>query len=340
MDRGIAEILQKNLRRRLCQYPRRLGCSAKERVLHSIWRRAVVGSDIDPHRVQRGRIMQIDDGLLDDLVVRQLEIDPVIRAQPGRSPIDFDHLSELVADLEPIAQFIRRPDLKRHAREDTAEQILRGETKDDRGHAGAGEQSLQLRLGVITDTQDEQERDKKKAERNRVAQESRDDDVTPLFVVIIPEVTVEQRHDHGGAKKNENGPEMVAPIRVQSINAERGVEGEREAKQLKENPEADTGPAFQEPAERESDQVSRDENRDGHERVLPLIDEMKHERQGQRIRPLRRDKFRDLPRRRDRQPGPTDQKTQAADRRDRAEPSLVCKGENVETAAENHDARH
>ncbi len=46
-----------------------------------------------------GRVMEIDDGGANDLVVRDVEIDVVVGAEPGGTPVDLHHFSEAVADL-------------------------------------------------------------------------------------------------------------------------------------------------------------------------------------------------------------------------------------------------
>ena len=46
-----------------------------------------------------GRIMQINDGALDDFVVRNVEVNAVVRAQPRRAPVDLHHFAVGIAHL-------------------------------------------------------------------------------------------------------------------------------------------------------------------------------------------------------------------------------------------------
>ena len=65
--------------------------------------------------------MEIDDRVARDLVVRDVEINPVVGAQPGGTPVDLHDLGEAVLDMEPITDLVRFADLERDAGDNPAE---------------------------------------------------------------------------------------------------------------------------------------------------------------------------------------------------------------------------
>src|SRR6202040_132832 len=123
-DGVIGKIDQENFDGRIGQDTvGRLG-GASERVFHAIGRSVVIDPDANTHGVDLGRVMEIDDGGPNDLVVRNIEINVVVRAQAGGSPVDLHHFGESISHLQPVAHFVRPVDLDRHAGNDSAEEIL------------------------------------------------------------------------------------------------------------------------------------------------------------------------------------------------------------------------
>src|SRR5215471_5625527 len=105
--------------------------------------------------------MEINDRALDDFVIRDVEINGVVGAQPRGTPVDLADLAVGVADLQPVADLVRAIYLQRHASDDSAEKILAGNTENDGHDTRADEQALQLSFGVVADTQHQKQSDEK-----------------------------------------------------------------------------------------------------------------------------------------------------------------------------------
>ncbi len=105
--------------------------------------------------------MEIDDLVANHLVIRDVEINVVIRTQPRRTPVNLHHFGKALAHLQPVADFVGPVNLDRYAANDPSEQILPSKTDDDRNDAGAREQSFQLPLSVIAEAQDKKQTIKK-----------------------------------------------------------------------------------------------------------------------------------------------------------------------------------
>ena len=82
-DGVLAEIDQKDFYRRMSQDSVGARSRAGQHVLYQIGRHPILEPDTDTHSVDFSRIMEIDDRLLDDFVVWNVEIDGIVRAQPG-----------------------------------------------------------------------------------------------------------------------------------------------------------------------------------------------------------------------------------------------------------------
>ena len=95
------------------------------------------------------RIMQINDLVAHHLVVRDVEINVVVRAEPRGTPVDLTHFGVSVAHLQPVTDLVGPINLNRYAANDPGEEILSGKADDDCDHAGARQQSLQLGFGVV-----------------------------------------------------------------------------------------------------------------------------------------------------------------------------------------------
>src|ERR1700737_2128608 len=70
---------------------------------------------------------------------------------------------------------------------------------------------------------------------------------------------------------------MVSPISMDAVNAECGIESERETEELIEQTEAHAGAPFQNSPEREREKKRAHENDDGHGRPLRFEQRGKHE---------------------------------------------------------------
>ena len=77
--------------------------------------------------------MQVDDRVPDDFIVRDIEINRVVCAQPGGAPINLHDLSEALVHLKPIADLVGLADLQRHPGDDSAEHVLGREGQPDGG---------------------------------------------------------------------------------------------------------------------------------------------------------------------------------------------------------------
>ena len=76
-----------------------------------------------------GRIVQINDLVAHHLVVRDVEINVVVGAKPGGTPVDLTHFAVGVAHLQPVTDLIGPVNLNRYAANDSGEQILSGESR-------------------------------------------------------------------------------------------------------------------------------------------------------------------------------------------------------------------
>ena len=83
-----------------------------------------------------------------------------------------------------------------------------------------------------------------------------------MFKIKIPEITIDQCNHDPGAEESESGAGVVAQGQRNAIDPDRGVEGEREGKQLEENAKGHPSPPLQEPSQRKRDEEGRDKNHD------------------------------------------------------------------------------
>ena len=65
---------------------------------------------------------------------------------------------------------------------------------------------------VISDAQNEQERDEIDEERDDLAKKMGDGRAPLFFPIGIPEIAVKKRDEERGAEKKENGADMIPPI--------------------------------------------------------------------------------------------------------------------------------
>src|SRR5438105_13143808 len=102
-DGVIGEIDEKDFRWRISKNELGVpGCS-HERILNAIGRDFVVDANANSHRMYLGGVVQIDDGLPDDLAVWNVEVNAVVGAQTGGAPVDLHVFGKALADLSPVA---------------------------------------------------------------------------------------------------------------------------------------------------------------------------------------------------------------------------------------------
>ena len=72
----------------------------------------VINTHANAHGVDLRGIVQINNRLPYDLVVGDVEINGVVRAETGGAPVDLHHFGEAIADLQPVADLVRTADLQ------------------------------------------------------------------------------------------------------------------------------------------------------------------------------------------------------------------------------------
>src|ERR1700736_5165654 len=97
---------------------------------------------------------------------------------------------------------------------------------------------------MVGETQNKKQRDDKNDQRDNFAQEMRNRRLFAPFKVDVPNVTIDQRDDQRCAEQYRRGADMHPPRRLQSVNSQRRVEGEREKKELIQKTERNFGPPF------------------------------------------------------------------------------------------------
>ena len=115
---------------------------------------------------------------------------------------------------------------------------MTGESKNDRGHTGAGQQPGQPTLGVIAVPKNEQKRDQENDARDNFTEKMWDRRLPFFFEIEIPNVTIDQRDDEGSAQQRGGRAGMRAQLERHSVHPHRGVKRKREA----EEPEKQTEP--------------------------------------------------------------------------------------------------
>src|SRR5438552_4531818 len=191
-DSEIGEIDQKDFYFWLRQDTVCAGGRTKERILNAIGSVLILDPDANPHRMDFRWIVKIDERMVDHLVVRDVEINAVVCAQPRRAPVNFHYFGEALADLQPVADFIRPVNLDLYSAYNPGKQILPGESDDDCDYPGAREQSVQLRLRMIAVTQDKKKYDQKNDTADNLTKKMRNWCFPFLFEIEIPNVPVHE----------------------------------------------------------------------------------------------------------------------------------------------------
>ena len=201
-DGMVGEVDEKNSDRRILQHVGGIGSGPEERVFHPVRRHRVIDPDANAHGMNFGGIMQVDDGLADDLIVRDIEVNAVVGAQTGGAPVDLHDLGVILADVQPVPDLVGPVDLQRHPGNDAAEQILPGETDDDGDDARARQEALEFAVGVIAGPENNEQGDQEKQEGRDFTQEVGNRRLLSPFEIKIPDVTVDEGDDDGGAQQD------------------------------------------------------------------------------------------------------------------------------------------
>ena len=130
-----------------------------ESIFYAVGWHIVIDAHPDAHGVDLSRIVQINDLVAHHLVVGDVEINVVVRAKPGGTPVDLTHFAVGVAHLQPITDFKWPIDLDRYATNDSGKQILSGKADNDCDHPGSRQQSFQLCFGVVAVTENKEQDD-------------------------------------------------------------------------------------------------------------------------------------------------------------------------------------
>src|SRR5438552_7485737 len=213
-------------------------------------------------------IVEVDDLVANHLVVRDIEINAVIRAQPRRTPVDLHHFGKALAYLQPVADFVGAVELDRYAADDPGKQILPRKSDNDRDDPGAREKPFQLRFGVITGTQDKKKRDQENNAAYDLAEKMRDWRLSFLFEIEIPHIAIHQRDHERCAQQYDGCADMISPRCMNSVKGEGGVECKRQTEKPKQQAKPHTCAPFQKPANRNRDKKCPDEH--DHRDRVPL----------------------------------------------------------------------
>src|SRR6266568_5321752 len=183
---GIGKIDQKDFYFWLRQNTLGRGGRSEKRILHAIGWVLILDSDANPHRMDVRWVMEIDDGVANHLVVRDVQINGVIGAQARRPPVNLHHFGKALAYLQPVTDFVGPVNLDRYSADDPGKQILPRKSDDDCDDSGASEKPFQLRFGMITGTQDKKKRDQKNDPADDLTKKMRDQCLPFLFEIEIP----------------------------------------------------------------------------------------------------------------------------------------------------------
>src|SRR5438445_13483755 len=86
----------------------------------------------------------------------------------------------------------------------------------------------------------------------------RDRRLFAFLEVNVPDVTIDQGNNEGGAQKHDRGPEMNAPRCLHAINSERHIKRQREAKELIKKAELNIGAALEKASDAQRDHEGAD----------------------------------------------------------------------------------
>src|ERR1041385_9137354 len=91
---GVGKVDQKHFHRGIGNNIFCALSSTRQRVLYSIGWVLVLNPNANPHSVDLGRVMEIDDLVTHHLVVRDIEIDVVVCASTSGTPVDLPYFGK------------------------------------------------------------------------------------------------------------------------------------------------------------------------------------------------------------------------------------------------------
>ena len=185
--------------------------------------------------------MQINDLVAHHLVVRDVEINVVVRAEPGGTPVDLTHFGKALPYLQPVTDLIGPINLNGYSANDSGEEILSGKADNDCDHPGPCQQSFQLCFGVVAVTQNKEQDDQEDDSADDLTQKMRNGCMPLLFEIKVPNVPINESDDQCSAEQNCCCTNMIAPWCINSVSGNRGVEGEDQTEKPKEQAELNTG---------------------------------------------------------------------------------------------------
>src|SRR5205823_8799849 len=142
--------------------------------------------------------MQIDDGLPDNFVVWNVEVDTVVSTQTSGAPVDLHDFGEAFANLQPVAHPKGPANLQLDAGDDSAEKVLPGKAENDSGDPRPGEKALELGFSVIAEAEDEKKSDEKNEEAKDSGKKGGVGGWRLLLEVEVQEKRVREGENEGG----------------------------------------------------------------------------------------------------------------------------------------------
>ena len=262
-DGGVAEVLEEDLHGRGREHAGGAGGGAHHAVFDEVWRCAVVEADGDAHGVLARRVGEIRDGGADDRLVRDVEVDVVVGAQPGGAPVHLDDFGVLLVHDEPVAGLEGLADLERDAGDDIGERLLHGKAEHHRRRARRGEGRRDVR-GVAKVEQDPEQRRDEEQHGEDLPEEFRGLDLLLALEPALPEIPVHECQDEEGREHCNRRSEMPHPRpMLRAVNAcdeQRQPDGQRHGEELIHHAERDAVTALQPAPESDGDDIQQ---RDG-----------------------------------------------------------------------------
>ena len=198
----------------------------RERFFDEIGWVLVFNANTNPHGVKFRRVMEIDDLVAHHLVVRNVEVNVVIRTQASGTPVDLAHFGVGVAHLQPVPKLVGPVNLNRDAADDSGEQILPSKADDDCDDSRAREQSFQLRFSVIAVAQHKEQYHQENYSTDNLAKKMRNRCLAFLCKIEIPNVPIYQRGDQRRAQQNRRCANVMPPRSMHAIHRDGGIESE------------------------------------------------------------------------------------------------------------------
>jgi hypothetical protein len=152
--------------------------------------------------------------------------------------------------------------LQLNAGDNSSEKVLSGKTDNDSDDARTREKALELGFSVIAEAEDKQKSDEENQEGKDLAQNVRNGGLPLLLEVEVPEIMVRESDDESRTKQDQRGANVLAPIGLDAINGDGGIEREGETEGLEEQSKRHLRAPFEKATESECDEVGEDK-RDG-----------------------------------------------------------------------------